>query len=314
MKDLQTPSLTRITTEIVFLKQQTAQNIIEIGLRLNTAKDMLPHGEWGKWLKKEVEFSQEQARRFMKVATELSNSTALWNLPQTKVFALFDLPSEEREEFVNTTHIVNGEEKTVDEMTTRELQKVIKEKSDLEKEKDYLQKQLDTANGTIQYQKEVITQKEGSIQKLAKQEPVIVEKEIEKIVEKEIIPEDYEKIRNSLEVIKISNTKITEAYSKVIKDKQLLEKEVESLKKVNAASGEYDSKVIESSIFFIGKVHNFIEQVGGFAWVAGEVNKLPDNERKAYLKAIQLVKDWANAVSFQIDTELGKYIGEKARS
>ena len=31
---------------------------IEIGRRLEEAKLMLPHGQWGEWLKTEVEFSQ----------------------------------------------------------------------------------------------------------------------------------------------------------------------------------------------------------------------------------------------------------------
>lgn len=63
---------------------------------------MLPHGEWGKWLEERVEFSYRQAARFMQVAKEFSNvptlaglSTAMWNLPPTKIYALLDLPTEE---------------------------------------------------------------------------------------------------------------------------------------------------------------------------------------------------------------------------
>jgi hypothetical protein len=70
----------------------------------------------------------------MRVASEFSNSSALTNLNQTKLFALLELPSGEREEFISTPHEVNGEQKTVDEMTTRQLQQVIKEKKDLEEQ------------------------------------------------------------------------------------------------------------------------------------------------------------------------------------
>lgn len=117
--------INRLTTEISVLKQQTAWNIIEIGKRLMTVKETLPHGEWGKWLAEEVEFSQENARRFMKIAKECSNSTAMWNLPPTKVFALLDLPPDEREEFVQNN--------PVGEMSSRELQKAIKENEGLKK-------------------------------------------------------------------------------------------------------------------------------------------------------------------------------------
>lgn len=113
-----------LTTEILILKQQTAQNIIEIGKRLIAAKESLPHGGWGNWLKEKVEFTDRTAQRFMKVANEFSNATTLSDLPKSKAFALLDLPQEDRETFVK--------ENPVNEMTTRELQKAIKEKQDLE--------------------------------------------------------------------------------------------------------------------------------------------------------------------------------------
>lgn len=124
-----------LTAEILILKQQTAQNLIEIGKRLIMVKESLGHGEWLPWLKQKVDFSDQQARRLMDVARECPNSTALLNLPPTKVFALLDVPADQREEFVATPHVVpSGEVKTVDEMTTRDLQRVIKERDKLQKE------------------------------------------------------------------------------------------------------------------------------------------------------------------------------------
>lgn len=119
---LATTDINALTTEILILKQQTAQNIIEIGKRLIAVKNNLPHGEWGRWLKEKVDFSHTSAKRFMQVAREFSNSPSLGDLPPTKVFALLDLPSEERENFV--------ESNPVDDMTTRELQQAIKEKNE----------------------------------------------------------------------------------------------------------------------------------------------------------------------------------------
>lgn len=107
---------------------------MEIGKRLIEAKEQLPHGEWGTWLKEKVEFSQETARKFMKCASEFSNSNTYWNLGQSKIFALLDIPVEDREEFMAAPHEVNGETKTVDEMSARELQKAIKEKKEAEKQ------------------------------------------------------------------------------------------------------------------------------------------------------------------------------------
>src|SRR5665648_145701 len=118
-------SLDVIETEINFYKGQTAIGIIEIGKRLIEAKAQLKHGEWGKWLEEKVKFSERTARYFMKSYEEFgSNTNALADLPQTKIFALLDVPQDQREEFIATTPI--------DDMTTRQLQQVIKEKKELE--------------------------------------------------------------------------------------------------------------------------------------------------------------------------------------
>ena len=121
-------SIDTLTTEILILKQQTAQNIIEIGKRLVEVKESLPHGEWGGWLKEKVDFTDRTAQRFMKVANEFSNATTLSDLPKSKAFALLDLPQDERETFVK--------ENPVNEMTTRELQQAIKDRDKAVNEKE----------------------------------------------------------------------------------------------------------------------------------------------------------------------------------
>lgn len=76
----------------------------------------------------------------MKASNEFSNSPSVANLGTNKLFALLDLPIEDREEFVATPHEVNWQTKTVDDMTTRELQKAIKEKKEAEnKSQQYIE-------------------------------------------------------------------------------------------------------------------------------------------------------------------------------
>lgn len=178
--EIQISNIQQIEIEIILLKNQTAQNIIEIGKRLNEAKELLPHGEWGKWLEEKVEFSQRNANNFMRVAKEFSNSQTYSNLTQSKIFALLDVPQEEREEFIETN--------SVEDMTTRELRQVIKEKKELEKQ----------------------------VEKLTNQKTKV----IEKIIEKEIIPDDYERLKR--EAINKQY-----AIEKLEMEKGLLEKKVD---------------------------------------------------------------------------------------
>lgn len=67
----------------------------------------------------------------MKIANEFGNSKAPLNLGTEKLWLLLDVPTEERKDFISKPHEVNGQTKAVDEMTSRELQKVIKEKKQL---------------------------------------------------------------------------------------------------------------------------------------------------------------------------------------
>lgn len=151
MNEIQTQQqINNLTSEILILKQQTAQNIIEIGKRLIQVKESLPHGEWGNWLKEKADFTDRTAQRFMKAAREFSNSTSLSGLGSSKLFALLDLPQEERENFIEQPHEIEGKTKTVDEMTTRELQKVIKEKKELENKLKNEKKRLEDFEKEIQ--------------------------------------------------------------------------------------------------------------------------------------------------------------------
>jgi chromosome segregation ATPase len=107
-------------------RQYVLQSAIEIGRRLTEAKELVAHGEWGKWLKDNVNYGQSTANNFMRVAAEYSNSQSLTNLSYTQAVALLSVPAEERESFV--------EENNAAEMSTRELQAAIKERQEVEKQ------------------------------------------------------------------------------------------------------------------------------------------------------------------------------------
>ena len=130
-----------ITAEILVLKNQTAANIIEIGKRLVKVKEMLPHGEWGKWLQDRVEFSHQTADKFMRVAREFENYAPVRNLGVSKVFALLEVPADQRDELVSRPQVIpsTGEVKTIGEMTKRELEQVKRAMKDAEQARSALE-------------------------------------------------------------------------------------------------------------------------------------------------------------------------------
>lgn len=115
---------------------------MEIGKRLNEAKSQLQHGEWTEWLKEKVEFSEASAQRFMRLAKEYSNPSPVTDLGASKALLLLAIPEVDREEFLNEKHIVNGEEKSVSEMSKRELEKVIKERDEHKERAEHLENKV----------------------------------------------------------------------------------------------------------------------------------------------------------------------------
>lgn len=187
-----------ITGEILELKKTAGDAILGIGQRLNEAKAMLSHGEWQTWLAERVEFSERSAQRFMRLAREWSNPTALSDLGATKALTLLALPPEEREQFMAESHQVDGAEKTVIDMSARELEKAIRERDEAEKraqelldsiaeqkkelsaENERLRKELQTAQDEAVQLKEAEAETAGAAQ-VATETAARLAKELEEL-------------------------------------------------------------------------------------------------------------------------------------
>lgn len=119
-----------ITTEILDAKRAGGEAILTIGRGLLEAKALLSHGEWLPWLEERVEFSEKAAQNFMRLARHYSNSQTLADLGSSKALMLLAVPEEERDDFISVPHEVGGQEKSVAEMSVRELQTAIKERDE----------------------------------------------------------------------------------------------------------------------------------------------------------------------------------------
>lgn len=116
-----------ITAKILQHKGQVVQSFLEIGnLLIEAKKHLTKHGHWLAWLSTSVDISERMAQRYMQLATAFSNPTSVSDLGMTKALALLALPEAKRETFIGESHEVNGEQKKVSEMSTRELKKAIR--------------------------------------------------------------------------------------------------------------------------------------------------------------------------------------------
>lgn len=134
MEQVSPSRLEQVTVEIITIQKQTERIVltsaIEIGRRLTEVKSLIPHGQWGTYIREKLDYSQSTANNFMRVYEEYGTAQdslfggtdlqALGDLSYTKVLRLLALPAEDRVEFV--------EENDVESMSTRELEKALKDR------------------------------------------------------------------------------------------------------------------------------------------------------------------------------------------
>ena len=164
MNEMNPRTIGMVTQEINQLTAQAQRLIlghaIEIGRRLTEAKQMLSHGEWGKWLKEEIHYSKSSANNMMRIfdaygSTQLglfgpeANSQTFGDLEYSKALALLSVPAEEREQF--------AQEVDAEHISVRQLKAAIQER-------DAAQKQAAEAAAEWELAKEALREKEKAIQ------------------------------------------------------------------------------------------------------------------------------------------------------
>jgi len=270
--ELQQSSLDQLTAEILIFKQQTAVNIIEIGRRLIRAKEILPHGAWGKWLEERVEFSQWTANKFMRAAREFSNCGTLNNLHPSKVIALLDVPAEEREQFVQEPHeLPTGESKTVDQMTTRELQEAIKARKRAEAKTAEAEARAKEAERQALESAERATRLLDEL-KAAKQSKSV----------SETIPPDVQQKLSELAMVQ-------REYNKIAAENKRLKLELEATTG-NQINDRLNAETKVST--FTGRIKIFLREMAPLGYMAQEVMRTSPQAQKDYESAISALEKW----------------------
>lgn len=131
-------NISTITAEIRTIQQNVqmyaSAAAMQIGERLTEAKELMPYGEWGKWLDTEFGWTERKAQQLMQVyrefggtqkslfGAEISNAKTFSDLSFSKLLLLVSVPESEREAFV--------EENNVGEISVREMKKLIAERDE----------------------------------------------------------------------------------------------------------------------------------------------------------------------------------------
>ena len=212
-------NLSQIELEITHHKQIAGQSIWEIGRRLNHVKENdLAHGQFGEWLNK-VGINHREANRMMKIVKELPNSTTWSNLGNRALYLLATLPEEEKQEQIQK--IEQGETPTAREL--EEVRKKLKLK----------EQALEVAKGELERAKAI--------------------KPIEKVIEKEVVPDDYKATQELNKKLLAKNKELSDSEQAANERVQFIESQLKELmnqrQEVDEKSAKYDelTRAIEQS-------------------------------------------------------------------
>lgn len=252
-----------IEQEINFFKQTAGAAILEIGKRLNEAKAQLDHGEWTAWLSEKVEFSEASAQRFMRLAREYSNPSPVTDLGPSKALLLLALPENEREDFAAQKHMVNGEEKTVSEMSKRELEKVIKERDEAEriakehqKTAEQLRKELIEAKETAEAARSQLREAKEELEEIQKHP---IEATVSGVSDEELAEikkQEAEKFQKEREKLQAKIEKLTKAQETAEAKAKKAAGEIEAIKNDKdkaAENAENEIKMLSAKITELNK-------------------------------------------------------------
>lgn len=265
---VRTPGI--IATEINSIKGQTRATVLhasaEIGKRLIEAKDMLSHGDWGKWLEENIEYSQSTANNLMQLyreyGSDTSKFTTLGNISYTKALALLSVPEEDREQFV--------EEHDVENVSARELQKIIKEKQQLEKQ---MQKAEKASNKEIDKLARNIAKLEKELQ--AASTTNVDTKNLNEL--KDELNDSRLRIKKLEADLNAKPIEVTTATVEVVPEE--VEKELSELRqKVNMQQGDQSEVVFRL---------RFEALVSEFKNVLGSLDNISDDKRDKYKEAVK---------------------------
>lgn len=249
-------NLSQIELEINHHKQLAGQSIWEIGRRLNHVKENdLAHGQFMEWYQG-LGLDKDFVSKSMRVAKELPNFETLRNLGTTALYLIATLPEEEKQEQIEK--IEQGDSPTV-----RELQEV---------------------NRRLKLKDQALEAVKGELERVKQT------KTTEKVIEKEVIPDDYKATQELNKRLLAKNKELSDSEQVANERVQSIESQLKELmdqrQEVDEKSAKYDelTRAIEQSqgqldsyqkqvsayrhtINFLEKGNKFLANFGGVAFL-----------------------------------------------
>lgn len=273
-------SIEIVTAEITMIRDNARkvflESVIQIGTRLEEAKQMVPSGEWTAYLTDKLGYKPSTAQNYMRIAREfgggqvsLSGKTAadaFGQLSYSQILPLLGMAEEEREEL--------AEENDLPSMSSREIAALVKERDEAKANADRLKEKDKLLRSKLREANKERDKAQSSLSDATQREKDLAERldELEKrpAEVRELTEEELEEIRSKVREENAEAAKAAEERARAA------EKKLDKVK--NPAAHKVN--------FLFGEVRGLVERL------EQALAELQQSDEAAREKFAKVIADW----------------------
>lgn len=273
-------SIEIVTAEITMIRDNARrvflESVIQIGTRLEEAKQLVPQGEWTAYLTDKLGYKPSTAQNYMRIAREFGGgqvsltgktaADAFGQLSYSQILPLLGMAEEEREEL--------AEENDLPSMSSREIAALVKERDEAKANADRLKEKDKLLRSKLREANKERDKAQSSLSDATQREKDLAERldELEKrpAEVRELTEEELEEIRSKVREENAEAAKAAEERARAA------EKKLDKVK--NPAAHKVN--------FLFGEVRGLVERL---EQALGELEQSDEAAREKFAKVIA---DW----------------------
>lgn len=273
-------SIEIVTAEITMIRDNARrvflESVIQIGTRLEEAKQMVPSGEWTAYLTDKLGYKPSTAQNYMRIAREFGGgqvsltgktaADAFGQLSYSQILPLLGMAEEEREEL--------AEEHDLPSMSSREIAALVKERDEAKANADRLKEKDKLLRSKLREANKERDKAQSSLSDATQREKDLAERldELEKrpAEVRELTEEELEEIRSKVREENAEAAKAAEERARAA------EKKLDKVK--NPAAHKVN--------FLFGEVRGLVERL------EQALAELQQSDEAAREKFAKVIADW----------------------
>lgn len=287
-------SIEIVTAEITMIRDNARkvflESVIQIGTRLEEAKQMVPQGEWTAYLTDKLGYKPSTTQNYMRIAREFGGgqvsltgktaADAFGQLSYSQILPLLGMAEEEREEL--------AEEHDLPSMSSREIAALVKERDEAKEAADLAKSAADSAQVAADEARKEAAAATGRACETRKTLDSVTADRDNALAEVKHLQEELDKMEQQpTEVRELTEEELEEIREKVLAENAEAAKAAEE--RARAAEEKLDkvkNPAAHKVNFMFGEVRGLIERL------EQALEELQQTDEAACEKFAKVIADW----------------------